>query len=140
MDDHDDKVIIKEKGSYLQSARRISLKCQEADLDPSEEANIDIADNLESTLQSIKNCAEVTACSTCPQKCYAVGNGLSSAVAGKAVTVTVHVMNSKSQPCVQGSLNKLEFELRSDLGKVCERRQMGVWQWKGRGRSQQSNH
>ena len=120
LDDRNDAVIIKKRESYLQSTRDISLKCQEANLDPSEEANMDVASNIESTLHSIETCAEVTACSTSPQKCYATGSGLSAAIAGRPAAITVHIMNSKSQPCMQGSLNKVEFQILSDIGKVCD--------------------
>ncbi len=114
----EDAVITGTEGA-LNSINRTCSEFRQANTDVNEEANIGIASNLDATLQSLDIFAAITTCKSCPQKCYARGTGLSSACVGEAETVTVYVMNSKTQPCMQGSMNDIEFDMVSDVdGKI----------------------
>ncbi len=119
LDDQSEETVITRKEACLEAVKKDSSDCQGVDTNLPEEANMSLAaDNSNSILQSIDTFATITTCNVSPQNCYAQGDALSSAWAGKTAIIRVHVMDKTTQPCTEGSLNDIEFKISSDIGEI----------------------
>lgn len=113
-----DEKILKEADTTVQLLNDVCAESQQANPQPQVIANMIMIAELEASRHCLNSgtLANITTFSECPKKCYATGS-LSVANLGEVHTITVHIVDHNDRPCVNGCLNKIQFEIVSEFRK-----------------------